>query len=64
VFEKIRDFILPPLEGAEIFDWSSPQLPEVSDYFDPGMEWWGVFLFSIHVPAMTRLTVIAGSTSD
>jgi hypothetical protein len=29
-----------------------------------GMEWWGIFLFSIHVPAIERLTIVAGSTTD
>jgi hypothetical protein len=64
VFEEIRDFILPPTHASEIYDWSSPQLPEVSDYFIAGLDWWGVFLFSIHVPDLGRLSVIAGSTSD
>ena len=64
IFAEIRDFILPPGEVSEILDWSSPQLPEVSAYFANGMEWWGVFLFSIHIPASGRLTIIAGSTTD
>lgn len=64
LFEEIRDLILPPLHWHEILDWASPRLPEVSDYFRIGMQWWGVFLFSIHVPALRRLTIIAGSTSD
>ncbi|OWJ65980.1 hypothetical protein [Inquilinus limosus] len=64
VFDVIRCFILPPGHDGEILDWSSPRLPEVSDYFEAGMEWWGVFLFSIHIPALRRLTVIAGSTTD
>jgi hypothetical protein len=64
VFEEIRDFILPPAQECEICDWSSPRLPEVSDYFADGMEWWGVFLFSIYVPALKRLTIVAGSTTD
>ncbi len=64
VFTEVRDFILPPTHRSEICDWSSPQLPEVSDYFAAGMEWWGAFLFSIHIPAIERLTVIAGSTTD
>lgn len=63
-FEEIRDFILPPIHQAQIWDWSSPLLPEVSAYFAAGMEWWGVFLFSIHVPAIQRLTIVAGSTTD
>ena len=64
VFEEIRDLILPPMHMSEICDWTSPKLPEVSDYFEAGMEWWGVFLFSIHIPALQKLTIIAGSTSD
>lgn len=64
VFEEIRDFILPPLHGSEILDWSDARLPEVSDYFEDGAEWWGVFLFSVHIPSMRRLTIIAGSTTD
>lgn len=64
VFEEIRDFILPPMHRSEITDWCSPQLPEVSDYFAAGMNWWGVFLFSIYIPATHRLTIIAGSTTD
>lgn len=64
LFEEIRDFILPPGERVEILDWCSPRLPEVSAWFRMGMEWWGVFLFTVHVPATGRLTAIAGSTSD
>jgi hypothetical protein len=64
VFDAITAFILPAGLDHTILDWSSPRLPEVSRYFEPGMEWWGVFLFTIHVPALQRLTVIAGSTTD
>lgn len=64
VFEEIRDFILPPGRHSEIIDWSNPRLPEVSDYFDAGAEWWGIFLFAIFIPSMRRLTIIAGSTTD
>jgi len=64
VFAEVRDFILPPAHRGEICDWSNPRLSEVSDYFAAGMEWWGVFLFSIHIPAIDRLTIIAGSTTD
>ena len=64
VFEGIRQFILPSRHDTQIFDWTSPHLPEVSDYYESGMEWWGVFLFSIYVPQIRRLTIIAGSTTD
>jgi hypothetical protein len=64
VFDAIRDFILPSDQRSEICDWSSPQLPEVSDYFAAGMDWWGVFLFSIYTPEIKRLSIVAGSTTD
>jgi hypothetical protein len=64
LFDAITKFILPPNHEHHILDWSSPRLPEASKFFAAGMEWWGVFLFTIHVPLMRRLTVVAGSTSD
>ena len=64
VFEEIRNLILPPGQSREIADWSNDRLPEVSDYFEAGMEWWGVYLFSIYVPSLRRLTIIAGSSTD
>ena len=64
LFDEIRTFILPPNLQSDVLDWTSDRLPEVSDYFAAGMEWWGVFLFSIHVVALNRLTIIAGSTTD
>jgi hypothetical protein len=64
LFTAVRKFVLPPNLEHHILDWTSPRLPEVSKFFAAGMEWWGVFLFTVHVPAIRRLTVIAGSTSD
>jgi len=43
VFGEIRDFALPPKQHCEIDDWSNERLPEVYDYFEPAMEWWGVY---------------------
>lgn len=64
MFDEIRNFILPSEGRTEIFDWSSPRLREVSSYFEAGLEWWGVFLFSIYNLDFKRLTVVAGSTTD
>jgi len=64
VSEEIRDFLLPPGQRSETCDWSSPQLPEVSDYFIAGMEWWGVFLFSIYIAEIERLSIVTDSTTD
>lgn len=64
LFDAIEEFILPPKLEHEILDWANPRLTEASEYFAAGMEWWGVFLFTVFVPAIQRLTVIAGSTTD
>lgn len=64
LFDEIVEFILPPTLASEILDWSSPHLSEVSSCFTAGMEWWGVFLFSIHVPELHRLTIAMASTTD
>jgi hypothetical protein len=64
LFTAITSFILPPGLDYQILDWSGPRLPEVSALFAAGMEWWGVFLFTVSVPALRRLTIVAGSTSD
>jgi len=64
VFDQIKDFILPAMERCEIIDWSDPKLPEVSSYFKDGSEWWGVFLFTVYIPANRKLSVILGSSTD
>jgi hypothetical protein len=64
LFDEVKAVILPPQHEAEIIDWTNPRLPQVSSYFAAGMEWWGVYLFSIYVPATRQLTIIAGSASD
>lgn len=64
LFEKINHFILPEGVEHEILDWSSPELPKASPYFEAGMEWWGVFLFTIYVPDYRRLTIAYASTTD
>lgn len=64
MFEEIRDYILPPGRKHLIFDWTDPRLQEASPYFSMGMDWWGVFLLTVHVPDFKRMVVIAASTSD
>jgi hypothetical protein len=64
LFEEVCAFLFPTGQRAEISDWSSPKLPELSDYFSDGMEWWGAFLFTIYLPDLKRLSVIAASATD
>lgn len=64
LFDKIMHFILPTGVGHEILDWTSADLPKASPYFEDGMEWWGVFLFTLYVPEYRRLTVAWASTTD
>ncbi|WP_331013459.1 hypothetical protein [Sphingomonas sp.] len=64
LFDEIHDFLLPRRELHLIRDWASPRLPEVSCYFRHGMEWWGVFHFTIYQPLRRRVIAIAGSTTN
>lgn len=64
LFDEIRHFIMPPGVEHRILDWTTAELPKVHRYFQAGMEWWGVFLFTIYVPDRRRLTVILGSATD
>jgi hypothetical protein len=64
MFDAIRTVILPAGHDAIIIDWTSEDLPKVSRYFEAGMEWWGVFLWTIFVPDSRRMTVILGSATD
>ena len=64
LFDAVMREILPPGHPAEILDWISPDLPEISGIFYAGMEWWGVFLFTIYIPDLRQLTVIVGSATD
>ena len=65
VFTDMLNLILPRDRLLDIRDWGSPDLPDMCpDYFLPGTEWWGVFLFTIHDRRHGTVTVIAGSSTD
>lgn len=64
LFDVICAVLLPPGTRAEIRDWATPQLGEVSDYFEAGLEWWGVYLFSIYLPEWRQLAIVLGSATD
>jgi hypothetical protein len=65
VFTAVFDLILPPDQSIEIRDWGSPGLPDLCpDYFLPGTEWWGVFLFTLYAPQEKKVTVVVGSATD
>ena len=64
LFDAICAALLPNGQDVEILDWSSRELGEVSGYFKAGLEWWGVFLFSVYVPISRRLTLLAASATD
>lgn len=64
LFNAINELIFPEAQRHNIVDWSSPELQRLSNYFEAGLEWWGVFLFTVHVPELERQTVISASTTD
>ncbi len=64
IFDEIDQKIFPQNEEIEILDWASPNLINVSNYFEEGFEYWGAFLFSIYVPSQRKLSIISASTTD
>jgi hypothetical protein len=64
LFTRITNFIVPTGAKVLIRDWTSTELPKLSNYFDAGMEWWGVYLFTVFDPERKLLTVISGSATD
>lgn len=64
LFDQVLADLFPPGQAYEIYDWSSPDLLHVHDYFSPGTEWWGVHLYCVHLPKRQELTVILGSATD
>ncbi len=64
MFDAITSVILPKDEDAEIRDWTTVALAEVSPYFKAGLEWWGILLATIYLPQSRKLSVIMASTTD
>ena len=64
LFRESTGVILPPSEKIYIYDWSGADLSEVDSYFEAGMDWWGIYLFTIFQPSIGRMIVISGSTTD
>lgn len=64
LFDEIMDFVLPGSLDVEIRDWHSPELPHLFGYFAEGPKSWGVFLFSLYVSKLSRLTIVAGAPWD
>jgi len=63
-WREINKFILPTEHYVIITDWSSSELGKLSNYFEAGLEWWGVFLFTIFTPELQQLAVVSASTTD
>jgi hypothetical protein len=64
LFKASTELILGRGGRIEIFDWSGGDLTRVHPTFEAGMEWWGVFLFTILNPEDHSMVVISGSTTD
>ena len=64
LFKQSTELLLGRGERIEIFDWSGGHLTRVHPLFEAGMEWWGVFLFTIFRPDDHSMIVISASTTD
>ena len=65
LFDAVRDLVLPPGAACVIRDWGGPEVVALCPgYFEPGTEWWGVFLWTVQVPGDGTLAVVLGSSTD
>lgn len=58
-----------PGEGATILDWvdvhgHDDAVTPWNSYFEPGLEWWGVWCLTIHNPQRGTLAALAASETD
>ena len=64
---------LLPGEGVQVLDWVGQWKPtqganrlrcDWSNYFDDGLDWWGVWCLTIHNPQRQTLAALAASATD
>lgn len=75
-FHHINNMLFSAYENLEIYDWcagvdwNTTDGPEVywqnkwSDYFENGLEWWGVLFWTIYDMATDFFIIIAASATD
>ncbi|HSH04625.1 MAG TPA: hypothetical protein VLL52_19090 [Anaerolineae bacterium] len=60
-FHQINDILFGSLTTTlEIYEWAGPW----SNYFEPGFEWWGAYLWTIYNPQRRQIATIAASATD
>lgn len=64
LFDQLVDCLSLDDPLTVILDWASPQLAQISDYFDAGFEWWGAFLWTVEASDKSRIAVISASATD
>jgi hypothetical protein len=61
LFERMNQHILGGVSAESvIYQWATAWW----SYFDAGEEWWGSFLWTLANPGLSRIAVIAASTTD
>ncbi|MDO4489201.1 MAG: hypothetical protein Q4B67_08975 [Eubacteriales bacterium] len=60
-FDRINEALFPNgTEELEVYKWST----DWSEYFEPGLEWWGAACWSIYDKTLGRYVVIMASATD
>lgn len=73
-FKTLNNILFPNKECLEIYnwcngvDWNYNPAPiwknKWSNYFDDGLEWWGIYFWSIYDKVLNTFTTISASTTD
>ena len=59
-FSFLCDVLFGNLDTLDIFDWPT----DCSNYFEPGLEWWGSSFWTVHAPQKNWIVSILASTTD
>ncbi|WP_461613482.1 hypothetical protein [Clostridium sp. Marseille-QA1073] len=72
-FWHVNNILFSNIYNLEIYDWCSGidwSVPDAywehkwSNYFDDGLEWWGVIFFTVYDKVTEMFTIIAASATD
>jgi len=59
-FLQLCDVLFGDIKTLEIYDWPT----DCSNYFDPGLEWWGSSFWTVYAPSKNWIIVILASSTD
>lgn len=67
-FNILNNILFPNKNSLEIYDWCDDEYDywenQWSNYFTYGLDWWGVYFWTIYDESLNTFTTISASTTD